>query len=374
LKANAYGHGAAALSPLYEKWGAEALAFATAEEALDARKAGVKIPIILLGHTDPLFAPDLAAHGIIPTVHSPASARELSFAAKKAGVILPVQVKIDTGMGRIGFVARAGREAACARAVLSAARLLNLRAVGLFTHFSSADDGGVGLAYTKEQLSRFLVVRENLFRAGLSLLSHTANSAAALSLPASHLDMIRPGLALYGIDPREEGAHGPASLSPALTVRAKVAQVRWVGRGEAIGYGRAFLAPRAMRVATLAIGYADGLSRMQADAGGGVEATPPSPLPSLAGEGGPPQRWMRCLRSANKKDGVFLPFVGRISMDQCTVDATAAPFLRAGDTVTVLGGRGPVSFAAAASREGTIPYELLTRLSPRLSILYREGE
>lgn len=388
LKANAYGHGAARLSPLYEAWGAHALAFATAEEAYEARRAPTRLPLFILGHTDPLFAPDLAAHGIIPTVHSPESARELSCAAKRAGVILPVQIKIDTGMGRIGFLARAGKEADCARAVLAAARLPNIRAVGIFTHFSSSDERGVGEAYTKEQLNRFLLARRSLFRAGLALPAHAANSAAALAFPAAHLDMIRPGLALYGIHPflRDEGAdvpdgpflphpftvgRGPArnpqstrvvlrgtsrapaapfSFTPALSVKATVTQVKWLKKGDAIGYGRAYIAPRRMRVATLSIGYADGLGRRQAACGGGVEVMPP--------------------KGAGKGSPVFLPFVGRISMDQCTVDASTAPFLRAGDAVTVLGGCGRVSFPEAALREGSIPYELLTRLSPRLPIVY----
>jgi alanine racemase len=349
LKANAYGHGALRLSLLYEKWGASALAFATAEEAWEARAAGVSLPLLILGHTDPALAPALASRGILPTVHSPACAQALSRAAARAGVFLPVSLKLDTGMGRIGFCVRAGREEDCARALLAAARLPNLRAVGLFTHFSSADESGVGVDYTKNQLHRFLVVRNILKRAGLALPAHAANSAAVLSYPAAHLDMIRPGLALYGIPP----VRGGPPLIPALAVKATVAQVKWVGRGDAVGYGRAFIAPRAMRLATLTIGYADRLFRRAAETGGGVEAMPPK-------EGG----------ASRKKPPVFLPFVGRISMDACTVDATAAPFLRMGDAVRVLGGGGCVSVSAAAAREGTIPYEILTRLSPRLSIFY----
>lgn len=392
LKANAYGHGARHLALLYEELGAHALALATLDEALSLRDSGVRVPLLLLGHTDPFAARTLARHRIIPAIHSPASAKEYSRAAQRAGVMLPVQIKIDTGMGRLGFVAKEGREAACARAVLAAAHLPNLHAVGIFTHFSSADESGVGLEYTKKQLRRFLVVRDLLARAGLPLPAHAANSAATLTLPESHLDMIRPGLALYGISPLWEresrssladcskeclpcGKGGVAAgdagigaydggicardFSPALTVKATVAQVRWAGRGEAIGYGRTYLAPRKMRVATLAIGYGDGLCRRQSEVGGGVE---------VAGQKS--NSASPFTTHAPRQNPLFLPFVGRISMDQCTVDATAAPWLQVGDSVTVLGGTGHVSFAAAASREGTIPYELLTRLSARLSIVY----
>ena len=358
LKANAYGHGAAHLAPLYEKWGAAALAFATADEAMEARMAGVTLPIILLGHTDPAHALALAEAGIVPAVHSPASAQALSRAAQEAGVTLSVQIKVDTGMGRIGFVAREGEIARCADEILSAAAHPNLRAVGLFTHFSSADEDGVGIDYTNKQLSRFLAVRERLAAQGLALPAHAANSPTTLAYPDAHLDMVRPGLAFYGIDPFGDAhpAAARAPLTPALSVKARVAQVKAVRAGDAIGYGRTYIAPRDMRVATLAIGYADGIARVQATSGGGVEATPPQ------------------ATNAPQKSPVFLPFVGRISMDQCAVDATAAPWLHEGDTVTVLGGRGPVSFAAAAAREGTIPYELLTRLSPRLPIFYENED
>lgn len=357
LKANAYGHGARRLARLYEALGAHALALATAEEALALRTGGVRLPLFLLGHADAPAVPALAAHAILSTVHSPASAKEYSHAAQRAGVLLPVQIKIDTGMGRLGFVARRGREAACARAALAAAHLPNLRAVGLFTHFSSADEDGVGADYTKDQLRRFLVVKENLALAGLILPAHAANSAATLTLPKSHLDMIRPGLALYGISPF--GAD--SSFAPALSVKATVAQIKWVKKGEAIGYGRTYHAPRRMRIATLAIGYGDGISRCQSEVGGGVEVAAQESIPASS-----------ITTHAPRPNPLFLPFVGRISMDQCTVDATSAPFLGMGDSVTVLGGGGRVSVGAAAAREGTIPYELLTRLSPRLPIVYEK--
>lgn len=468
LKANAYGHGAARLAPLCEGWGAAALAVATVGEALALRAGGARAPIYLLGAAPPAAAPALVKAGITPTVHSPESARALSAAVRAAregapargeapnpaAAPLPVQIKIDTGMGRLGFVAREGREEGTARAVLAAAHLPNLRAVGIFTHFPRADESGVGLERTKAALSRFLVVRRHLARVGLPLPAHAANSAATLALPASHLDMIRPGIALYGIDPREvapaevgaihespapvpspvgeggreravtdeasppagassvgEGLAPPtrsrALLSPALTVKAIVTQVKWLKKGDTVGYGGNFAAPRRMRVATLAIGYGDGLCRRHAETGGGVEATPPAPnkkgvphaqnpaftthapghYPSFVGEESPlphPARRRSAPRQnedftthaprQTEREAVFLPFVGRISMDQCTVDATAAPFLCVGDSVTVLGGRGRVSFASAAARVGSIPYELLVTLSPRLPILYINGD
>lgn len=347
LKANAYGHGAAHLAPLYEAWGADMMAVATAEEALALRHSGVTRPICLLGSTPPDAVRELAAAGIVASLHSPAEARLLSRAAVRACVTLPVQIKIDTGMGRIGFVARGGRESLCVREVLKAAHLPKLQPVGLFTHFSSSDECGVGQAYTQEQLRCFIAIKTRLSESGLSLVAHASNSAATLGLPEAHFDMVRPGIALYGVDPRENAPVTP--LATALTLKARVTQIKRVCRGDAIGYGRTFTAPRAMRVATLSIGYADGLLRCHAACAGGVEVLPP-----------------------DGKGPVFLPFVGRISMDQCAVDATLAPFLRPGYAVTVLGGRGRVSFAEAASRIGTIPYELFTSISPRANIVYIE--
>ena len=350
IKANAYGHGAARLAPLYERWGASALALATLAEALELRASGVKLPLLVLGYTPPEEVKTLAQAGISQAVFSPEYARALSFSAAASGVRVKVHVKHDSGMGRLGFpIGQDPKQAQ--KALLTAARLPFLCVEGLFTHFACADEAA-GSAYTHAQLLRFLSVRDALRTAGLFPLCHTANSAATLSYPKTHLDMVRPGLALFGIDPRDEKmqAAAPAALHPALSLKATVAQVKSLPRGASVGYGRTFTAPRKMRVATLTVGYADGLSRRHAETGGGVVATSPT----------------------GKE--VFLPFVGRISMDQAGVDATAAPFLSAGDSVSVFGGSGAVSFAAAAARVGTIAYELMTALSPRAEIFYSNGE
>ena len=328
LKANAYGHGAPRLARLAAEEGADFLAAATVGEALALRRE-VSLPILILGYTPPACAAVLARAGITQIVFSLAYAKELAAHAKAEGVRVQVHLKIDTGMHRLGFCAEdvAG--------MCEAASHPSLRFTGAFSHFAEADDNPTR---TAAQYRRFADALAALGARGISFpLRHIANSAALLTAPATQADMVRVGLALYGISPLP----GPVpALRPALKLVARVVQVRRIGAGEAVGYGGTFVAKKPTYIATLPVGYADGIPRAAASLG-------------------------RCAALGEKT----FPLVGRVSMDQCTVSLGDEP-LSEGEFLTLLGGTGVTSVERIAKSEGRIPYELLTSLGARLPRIY----
>ena len=340
VKANAYGHGAVAISRLYEQMGADMLAVSSISEALHVRRGGVRLPILVLGYTEPGCADRLAAHNISQCVYSEEYATALLAEARRCGVQLRVHVKLDTGMGRIGFCYRDGKknELDAIPALFADGTLIP---EGIFTHFAVADDGEAGKDFTMEQLRLFSEAVARLEEKGLSFaIRHCANSAAALSYPESHLDMVRVGLALYGY------AATPTELIPAMTLKTVVAHGKDLAAGESVSYGRKYFATHTTRVLTLPVGYADGYRRCD----GGVYVT-------VYHEGKP----------------THLPVIGRICMDQLMVNADEAPFCRVGDEVTLFGADGAMSAAALAELCHTIPYEILIGVGNRVPRMYLKG-
>lgn len=346
IKANAYGHGALTLARLYQSLGADFLAVSNIEEALEVRLARVSLPLLILGYTPPACAPLLAEHNLSQCVFSLDFAEELAHYARAAGVTVKIHLKLDTGMGRIGFPVRSEEERRLHLPEIErAATLPGLVREGIFTHFASADEGESGRAFTKEQLAAFLAVTEALARRKICFpLRHAANSAAIFDYPEAALDMVRAGIVLYGLPPSDAVVSCP-SLTPALTLRTVVDLVKEIRAGETVSYGRTFRAEKTMRVATFPIGYADGL-------------------------------WRRCgngLLSVRLRDG-FAPLLGRVCMDQCMADVSELPHAAAGDLVTVYG-NGGLSVGELAARCGTIAYELLCALGERIPRVYRrEGK
>lgn len=340
IKANAYGHGAVTLARFYEKLGADFLAVSNLEEALELRRASLALPILILGYTPPESASLLFEKNISQCVFSTEYAARLSDAAQKGGVTVKAHFKVDTGMGRIGFDCR--KEAvfdACLAEVACAATLPGLCREGIFTHFASADEGEKGADFTRRQLGLFLKLTESLAHKGVDFtLRHAANSAAIVAYPESHLDMVRAGILLYGLMPSPSSEK--IGLRPALTLKTVVDLVKDIAPGEALSYGRSFVAERSMRVATLPIGYADGLWRVASEKGLSLSV-----------------------------GGCRAPIVGRICMDQCLVDLTDAPWVKAGEQATVFGGEGE-SVEALAARLGTIGYEILCALGERIPRVY----
>ncbi len=335
VKADAYGHGAAVCArALYEE-GARWFAVSCIEEAEElssslSDKDGVKI--LILGYTPPENAPLLAARGIRQTVFSPEYAEALSRAAEAAGVTVTVHYKLDTGMNRIGF--DAGGDAAAE--ILRAASMKGLSSEGLFTHFACADDRDGSI--TEAQYGKYKAADEALRAHGLSLMRHVCNSAATVSRPDLHLDMVRAGIILYGLDPWLP-YDGALPLSPVMRFKSTISHIHTVRAGESVSYGWTYTAEHDIKVATVPVGYADGFIRAYGNGGcvyiGGEEA----------------------------------PIIGRVCMDQCMADISRIPSASVGDEVTIFGGE-PGQINRLASVAHTINYELVCLVGKRVARIY----
>ena len=337
VKANAYGHVAVPVARRLKELGAEYLAVACVEEAAQLRQAGVDGPLLILGAVPPGEMPLAVELGATVTVFEPEGARALSRAATAAGKTVKVHIKADTGMSRLGFPAREGELERSGAEILAACALPGLEAEGIFTHFANADGDE---AYTMRQLTRFLELIDLLKGNGLEFqLRHCAAAAAVLHYPCTHLDMVRPGIALYGHYPDNDCRDLlPEELRPVMTLKTRAAFVRPVPAGTPVSYGCTHVLARDSIIATLPIGYGDGLFRVLSD------------------------RWKVRVR------GRLAPLVGRVCMDMCMIDVTDIPGVTAGDEVEVFGGTVPVEDAAALA--GTIQYELLCHVSPRVPRVY----
>jgi len=335
VKADAYGHGAAMVARAAVEAGASGLGVATLDEGVQLRRAGIGAAILVLGHAVAEEAERAVAHDLAVAVFQMEVARALSQAASRVGRRARVHLKIDTGMGRLGIAP--GDALSLARAL---AGLDGILLEGCFTHFATADERD--LAFARAQLEQFRAVLRQLEEAGVSAgVRHAANSAAAMALPESHLDLVRAGIALYGILPAPH-LGGRIPLRRVMRLRARVPPVKQVPPGATIGYGRVYRAERARTIATLPVGYADG-------------------YPRLLG-----------ARGEVSLRGQRLPVAGRISMDQCTIDAGNLA-VRVGDEVEFWGEDVPVE--EVADRAQTIAYEILTGVSPRVPrVFVRDGQ
>ncbi len=336
VKANAYGHGAVPVARRLEQLGADYLAVACVDEADELRRAGISLPILILGVTSVEYTGRLLELGVTQAVGDLETARALSAAAEAAGRRLKVHIKADTGMSRLGFLCGGERLERAAEEIAAAAGLPGLEAEGIFTHFADADGSE---DYTMGQFTRFLDLLSALEGRGVRFaIRHCANSAAVLHYPCTHLDMVRPGIALYGHYPDAdcEGLDGPG-LRPVMGLYTRVAAVRTLPGGTSVSYGCTAVLEGERTLAVLPVGYADGLSRLLSNQGSVL----------LGGR--------RC------------PIVGRVCMDMCMVDVTSLD-VAPGDTAEVFGPCRPVE--EDADRTDTISYELLCAVSPRVSRVY----
>jgi alanine racemase len=309
---------------------------ATVEEGVQLRENGITQPILLLGYAAVDDVPRLAREQITAPLCDLETAYAFSRAAEQAGVSIDVHFAVETGMTRIGFSTYAPEEAV--RDMLAAAALPGLHPTGIFTHFAVADTED-GTVYTDTQLTRFLAVCDGLKRAGLHLTRHAANSAGLLRYPDSRLDMVRAGIILYGYRP-DVTMEDTLGLCPAMTVKARVVQVRDVPKGTSVSYGRTFTTEKDCRLAVVSFGYADGFLRT-----GSNKA----------------QVMIR---------GVRMPVRGRICMDMCMVEVPEGADVHRGDTAVIFGNTLTAEDAAAAA--GTISYEVLCAVSARIPRLYPE--
>jgi alanine racemase len=354
VKADAYGHGAPQIAEAALKAGASCLAVAMVQEGTELREKGINAPILLFSQPLADEIPEIIRNRLIPFVSDPDFAGALNRAALAAGIILPVHLKIDTGMGRIGCspadapgLARyiAGCEA--------------LKQEGTATHLSVADSADPGdIAYTRQQLTCFREALDAVRAVGCKPgIVHAAHSGAVILHPQAWLDMVRPGILLYGYKMAEESEASlegaapspkPLKVEPVMELRTNIVFTKKVKKGDCISYGRTWVAPQDTVIATLPLGYADGLPRLVSN------------------------KWQVFIK------GREYPLVGRICMDQCLVDLgpeglleedASGAEIRRRDEVSVFGGPAPDA-AALAAVIGTIPYEITCNINKRVPRVY----
>lgn len=335
VKADAYGHGAAECARRLAAEGADWFAVALPEEGIELRRAGIEQPILCLEGFWEGQAGACLKYQLVPVIYRLDMAEAFESAAREAGVVADVHVKIDTGVGRLG-VRYDGAATEFARALKHFA---HLRVDGLMTHFASADDAARD-SFTAEQLARFHVAHDSFRAAGHApTFVDMANSAATFAHPATRGNMVRPGGVLYGLwrdvlqTPNE-----PPQLRPVLAVRSRIILLKWIGAGETLGYGCTFEATRPTLVATLPIGYHDGYARALSNRGRVIVR------------------------------GQYAPIAGRISMDLTLVDVTDVRGAELDDQVTLIGTDGELSVTAEeiAKIAGTISYEITCGISARV--------
>lgn len=343
VKADAYGHGDRVVARTLAEAGAAWFAVSSLAEARRLRRGGICQPILILGMTRPECAAVLAEERITQAVYSPEYAQALSGAAEAAGVTVESHLKIDTGMGRIGFGACRDFEGAVAD-LLACRKLRGLTVTGAFQHFSAADSPEEDdRRYTEGQYAIFRRVVERLEAEGPLETVHCSNSAGLTAHPDWSRDMVRAGIVLYGQDPSNQVAF--PGLRPVMSLKTVVSQVKKLAPGDCVGYGRTYRAGRAQLVATVCGGYADGYPRRLSNLG---------------------------VASIHGKPA---PVIGRVSMDQITLDVSAVPKTAAGNVVTLVGIAPADSFAQAAEKAGTISYELLCAVDRRAPRVYlRDGK
>jgi alanine racemase len=350
LKADGYGHGAPAVARTLERAGAEGFCVALLEEAVELRDAGIQAPILVMGGHSAGSASayeELTLRDVVPVVYDLAQIEGLARAARVTGRPALAHLKVDTGMARLG-VRMADLESFAERL----AHYPEVRITGLMTHLACADaeEGQPEAGYTAEQVARFEEATKRLLRAGAiddKTIRHAANSAALLRGDAV-FDAVRPGIAIFGVSPILSTDPGKSELRAAMRVRSEIVDVRSVEAGESVGYGALFRAARASRIATIPMGYADGLSR------------------HLSNRGHVLVRGRRA------------PVVGAVSMDMSMIDVTDIPGTSLRDEVVVLGaqegvlGKDAITADEVAAHAGTIAWEVLTSISRRVPRFYRE--
>lgn len=343
LKADGYGQGAVMLARRLVREGVDFFAVATLGEGRALREAGIGGEILVLSPTDPSLAAALLESGLTQAAGSPSYAARLSEEARKAGGRIRCHIKLDTGMTRTGFDCRTEAELDAAAAAYA---LPGLRVTGTFSHFSSSDDPTEGAEeYSLGQIRRFSNALAGLRARGADPgIRHMCNSGGIQKYPQAHFDMVRGGAILSGYPTACEVEQWPGIL-PIASLKTAVTCLRQIEAGTCISYSRTFRAPEAMRVAVLAIGYADGYPRALS------------------------------RRGRVMLHGRWAPVLGNVCMDQMMVDVTGIPETQPGDIAVILGEDGPLSQTAddLGREANSCMHEILSRLGPRLQRLYLEN-
>ena len=348
VKADAYGHGAEYIAKELSADGADWFALSNLEEAMQLRRAGIDEPLLILGYTPPEYATELAVNGISQAVFSADYGKRLSECARKKGVQVNIHIKIDTGMSRIGFLYHdTETDKKSVDEIAKVCSLPGLYPEGIFTHFASADEGRDGEVFTRLQFDLFLDVISRLKALGTEFeLRHCCNSAGIMDYPEMHLDMVRPGIILYGLDPSPV-LKGRLDLKPAMELKTVISLIKTIEAETPVSYGRTFVTDKETTIATVPVGYADGYPRALSN------------------------------RVSMIVNGKRVPAIGRVCMDQMMLDITDVPGVKEGDTVTVFGSDGneEITVDELADMLGTINYEIICGISKRVPRIYKnDGE
>ena len=342
IKSDGYGHGALQIARFLEPkeyiWG---YAFAALDEAAALRKGGIKKPLLVLGCVFPEQWEEMLDGGIRMTVYTEETAREVSDLAVKMGKTAYVHIKIDTGMSRLGFLA----EEASIEEIARISRMPNLVVEGMYTHFAKADE--TDKRFTIEQLEKYLWVKKQLLDRGIEIpYHHCSNSAGIIDLKEANMDLVRAGIAAYGLYPSEEVHKENVPLKPAMELISHVTHVKWVEEGTPVSYGGIFTAKRRTRIATIPVGYGDGYPR------------------SLSNQG--------CVLIRGKR----APIIGRVCMDQFMVDVTDIEGAAFADRVVLIGADGDerITVEELSGLSDRFNYEFICSFGKRVPREYICGE
>ena len=339
IKADAYGHGSIKVAEVLRENGCKTFAVATLHEAITLRESGAKEDIIILGLTPDMYAEALVTYDLTPVVCDSANAAAIDAKAREAGKTICGLIAVDTGMGRIGYLAEQPESAI--EDIKKIAVLDNFKIKGMFSHMATAD--AADKTFSHQQETKYNKFYQAVTAAGIEIPMRTlANSASIMELPAIHFDACRPGIILYGCYPSDEVDINRLAIKPVMSVKANIVHLKDVPTGFSVGYGRKFIAERPSKIATLALGYADGYPR-------------------------PYSQQAKVL-----VNGCVAPIAGNICMDQCMVDVTDVPDVKVGDEVIVMGTDGKNTILAddIAKATGTISYEIVCAFGQRLPKVY----
>jgi alanine racemase len=344
VKANAYGHGAVQVAKTALCHGATRLAVARVSEGIELRESGITAPLLVLGYAPEDCARDIARYRLTPTIYSLRAAQVLSDEAERVGQSIPVHIKIDTGMGRLGIPAGehlGGSIEDAVDEIRAISELPGIKFEGIYTHFSSADSADKKNVLS--QLDLFNTLIDELKRQSTKFnIIHCANSASIIDLHQTRFDLVRAGIMLYGLYPSAEVDTNRVHLKPVMQIKARIAHIKNVPSGCPISYGSTHITTSTTRIATIPVGYADGYSRLLSSKG--------------------------FMLVKEKR----VPIVGRVCMDQTMIDVREFPDLEVGDEVTVLGSRNSTGFDAddIANLTGTINYEVVSTITARVPRIY----
>lgn len=342
VKADAYGHGFFEVTNVLQQNGADAFAVATTDEAIQLRKSGFTAPVLILGV---IFRDDLKRiiqNDIMPVVFGNNFAKTISDTAVKLGKTAKIHIKLDTGMSRLGYVCsgNADYEKIC-DSIEKIAKLPNIKIDGIFSHFAKADE--MQREYTDIQFKRFTEITNRLESRGIHIpTKHICNSAGIIEYPEYHLDMVRSGIITYGLAPSDDVSIENLGLKPAMTLKSVVTNLKRVNADTPVSYGGKFTAKKGTRIATIAIGYADGYSRLLSN------------------------------KAKVLINGKYANIIGNICMDQCMADVTDIDDIKIGDEVILFGndGNNTITVESVASLMGTINYETICVVGKRIPRVY----